>query len=121
MTGAEIRKIIDSHPEYRFFGVRRGKAKKVGQYCALSWDGYLLETIGKKERLNGTCAIMIDTFYDEDEDIEKKVEKNKAYPGEMQYIVAGENMEYGDDEDEIIINNNDMNGRHGARVIEIIG
>ena len=116
---------------YTVYGIRTGKAKRVGQYCALSWDGSLYAE--PNTRLNGTCATVITLGYDrgyesDDPDdvayladqIREAIDLHKDYIGEMTYIVAGERAEYGDDPGEIIINNNHIRRRIGARVIAIL-
>ena len=114
---------------YTVYGIRTGKAKRVGQYCALSYD-WAAET---KTRLRGTCATAIsvgwDRGYESDdpEDIEhladqirEAIELHQDYIGDMTYIVAGERAEYGDDLGEVIINNDNVHRRVGARVIAIL-
>lgn len=114
---------------YTVYGIRTGKAKRVGQYCAMSYD-WTAET---KTRLNGTCATEISRGYDrgyesdDPEDVEylaeqirEALELHQDYTGEMTYIVAGERAEYGDDLGEIIINNNNIHRMVGARVIAIL-
>jgi hypothetical protein len=116
---------------YTVFGIRTGKAKNVGTYCALSFDGS--DYAETNTRLNGTCATGISFGYepgynsDDPEDVEaladmvrKALEKNDGYLGEMVYLVGGERGDYGDDDSEIIINNNDMWRRRGAKVLAII-
>jgi hypothetical protein len=116
---------------YTVYGIRTGKAKRVGTYCALSYDGSDYAT--PNTRLNGTCATEIsygyDRGYDSDdpEDVEyladqirEAIELHQDYIGEMTYIVAGERAEYGDDLGEIIINNNNIHRMVGARVIAIL-
>ena len=116
---------------YTVYGIRTGKAKRVGQYCALSWDGSLYAA--PNTRLNGTCATEIsrgwDRGYESDdpddvahlaEQIREALELHQGYIGEMTYIVAGERAEYGDDPGEVIINNNHIRRRIGARVIAIL-
>lgn len=93
----------------------------VGDWCpdSYSWDYELdcstRETTG--ETLNGACAVEIDTRRlmldgDDDEDvavqIEKAVSQSKkaGYWGEQTLLIAGsDGYEYGDDENEIIIEN----------------
>jgi hypothetical protein len=114
---------------YTVYGIRTGKAKRVGQYCALSYD-WSAET---NTRLNGTCATEISVGWDrayesnDPDDIEhladqirEAIELHQDYIGEMTYIVAGERAEYGDDLGEIIINNHNIHRRVGARVIAIL-
>lgn len=100
----------------------------VGDLCpdSYNWDFELdcstRETTG--EMLNGACAIEIDTRMlmldgDDDEDVVTEIEKsiqqseNAGYWGEQMLLIAGsDGCEYGDDENEIIIEN--------AEVIAII-
>ena len=116
---------------YTVYGIRTGKAKRVGQYCAMSYD-WSAEA-EPNTRLNGTCATEIslgwDRGYESDDpddvahladQIREALELHQGYIGEMTYIVAGERAEYGDDLGEIIINNNHIRRRIGARVIAIL-
>ena len=100
----------------------------VGDWCpdSYSWDYELdcstRETTG--EALNGVCAVEIDTRRlmldgDDDEDVAAEIEKavqqakNAGYWGEQMLLIAGcDGCEYGDDENEIIIEN--------AKVIAIV-
>lgn len=113
---------------FRYFGIRTGKLKKSGQYCACSND---CDEDGDftSKYLNGTCATVIGNidFLDES-DLESAISYNKEMYGwedsvdKMQYIVAGLDAEQGRDDNEIIINNTKglSGGRKGAKVIAII-
>jgi len=108
---------------YRYFGVRNGKAKKVGQYCAISHDWQPGIGIRTSKLLSGTSATVISDI-DDPEAIEEAIKLNteNSYnsDSEMTYIVGGDNAEYGDDADEILINTNTFSRRRGARVIAIL-
>ena len=110
---------------YRFFGVRAGKPKKVGQYCACSWH----EDDFSHYRLPGTSATGIEEIYDyEDpreveEEIEKALEIHKEWSdveAKSMYVVGGDYMEYGHDNGEYVINNHTLTRRRGARVIALL-
>jgi len=110
---------------YRFFGVRAGKPKKVGQYCACSW----YEDDFSHYRLPGTSATGIEEIYDyEDpreveEEIEKALEIHKEWSdveAKSMYVVGGDYMEYGHDNGEYVINNHTLTRRRGARVIALL-
>lgn len=93
----------------------------VGDLCpdSYNWDFELdcstRETTG--ETLNGACAVEIDTSMlmldgDDDEDVAAEIEKavqqseSAGYWGEQMLLIAGsDSCEYGDDENEIIIEN----------------
>lgn len=110
---------------YRFFGVRAGKPKKVGQYCACSW----YEDDFSHYRLPGTSATGIEEINDYDdpeevkEEIEKAIEIHKEWSdieADAMYIVGGDYMEYGHDNGEYVINNHTLTRRRGARVIALL-
>jgi len=136
-TTVDIYSIVDAIQSayrrygYIMYGIRTGKAKRVGQYCALSYD-WSAEA-EPNTRLSGTCATEISRGYDrgyesdDPDDVERLADQirealdlHKDYIGEMTYIVAGERAEYGDDPGEIIINNSHIHRRIGARVIAIL-
>ena len=114
---------------YKYFGVRTGKIKKVGQYCACSND--CDEDGGFTSKyLNGTCATDIGNpdFLCES-DLLRAINYNREMygwqndPNKMQYVVAGIDVNsYGRDDREVIINNTIgfSGNRRGARVIAII-
>lgn len=123
-----IEKMSEAYKKgYRYFGVRSGKAKKEGQYCALSYN-WAEDYEHDNSKLNGTCATFIDFYLDccgvgEEckENIIKAINYNtETYKDDMVYIVAGDCKEYGDDPGETIINTNTWNRRRGAKVIAII-
>lgn len=51
--------------------------------------------------LGGTCAVKFDV--DDEDSISRALELVKIYSGNHLYIIAGDSMEYGNDESEIII------------------
>ena len=110
---------------YRFFGVRAGRPKKVGQYCACSW----YEDDFSHYRLPGTSATGIEEIYDYEDprEVEEKIEKaleiHKEWSdveAKSMYVVGGDYMEYGHDNGEYVINNHTLTRRRGARVIAIL-
>jgi|WetSurMetagenome_2_1015567.scaffolds.fasta_scaffold09980_4 hypothetical protein len=127
---AAIKLAIESG--YYYFGVRTGKDKKVGQYCALSHE-YNENGDITSEILNGTCATGFSiSQYDTDEEIAEAINavvkintesyKHDAYKDNLQYIIAGTDCDKGRDvnEHESIINNSTPFKRKGAKVIAII-
>jgi hypothetical protein len=110
---------------YRFFGVRAGRPKKVGQYCAYSW----YEDDFSHYRLPGTSSTGIGEINDYDdpeevkEEIEKALEIHKEWSdveAKSMYVVGGDYMEYGHDNGEYVINNHTLTRRRGARVIALL-
>ena len=59
--------------------------------------------------LDGTCAVKFNP--DSEEDIQDALEAVKMYSGKNLYIIAGDSVEYGNDEDEIIIEDAAVLGR----------
>ena len=111
--------------QYRIFGVRAGRPKKVGQYCAYSW----YEDDFSHYRLPGTSSTGIEEINDYDdpeevkEEIEKAIEIHKEWSdieADAMYIVGGDNLEYGHDNGEYIINTDTITRHRGARVIAIL-
>ena len=111
--------------QYRIFGVRAGRPKKVGQYCAYSW----YEDDFSHYRLPGTSSTGIEEINDYDdpeevkEEIEKAIEIHKEWSdveADAMYIVGGDNLEYGHDNGEYIINTDPIARHRGARVIAIL-
>ena len=111
--------------QYRIFGVRAGRPKKVGQYCAYSWH----EDDFSHYRLPGTSSTGIEEINDYDdpeevkEEIEKAIEIHKEWSdieADAMYIVGGDNLEYGHDNGEYIINTDTITRHRGARVIAIL-
>ena len=109
--------INEARKNYRYysFAVRTGRKATVGEilensYWYNEYDGVYVE-------LDGVCGTEIeDLWFDGDEyddnQVMEAIERNKVYPGEMQYIIGGRGGEYGNDENEIVI--------PGAEVICII-
>ena len=59
--------------------------------------------------LDGTCAVKFNP--DSEEDIQDALEAVKMYSGKNLYIIAGDSIEYGNDADEIIIEDAVVLGR----------
>lgn len=103
---------------YHFFGIRHladDENYEVDDLCRRSYDWnyeYDCSTYGTDEpqELPGTCAYStgIDVAWDSDEEISEKLEKallgSECYSGRP-VIIAGDNYTYGNDEQEIIIEN----------------
>lgn len=75
--------------------------------CEMEYDDYGHPIQDTEERyLDGTSATNIGQLYlnvDPTEQVEKAVEWQQTYRGKHQYLIAGDEMEYGEDEYEIII------------------
>lgn len=63
--------------------------------------------------LNGTCAVKFNP--DNEDSIESALEAVKIYSGENLYIIAGDSMEYGNDDGEIIIREAEVIGKEKAK------
>nr|DAI19553.1 MAG TPA: hypothetical protein [Caudoviricetes sp.] len=106
--------------KYFRFGIRTDSREfAVGDEmpCSLRWD----DCCPTEEELDGTCATNIywddwTAIEDEIDDIAEGVERalkiQLEHYGNPKYIIAGEDFDYGEDNDEVIIKN--------AVVIEII-
>jgi hypothetical protein len=109
----ELIKLIKER-KYRVIGVRSlcdDEKYNIGDICRYSYEwnhvfdrsAYGYENI----QLNGTCAIntYIDYVYDEDEDIIDKIEATyeRAYWKDDVVLIAGYCWEYGEDDNEVII------------------
>ncbi len=100
--------------KFRIIGVRSlcdDEEYNIGDICRYSYDWnhvYDRSTYGYENvQLNGTCAIntFIDYVWDEDEEIVEKIEAayEKAYWKEEVVLIAGNKWEYGEDDNEVII------------------
>ncbi|MSA01014.1 hypothetical protein GKG47_06020 [Lactonifactor sp. BIOML-A3] len=110
---------------YAFIGIRHmadDENYQKGDCCRNSYDwDYVVDCstydTESPVELPGTCAYdtRIDLGWDEPEEIQEKLEKalreSSVYFGEA-IVIGGDRMEYGNDEEEIIIN--------GAMVIEVL-
>ena len=63
--------------------------------------------------LDGTCAVKFDP--DDENSIIAALETVKMYSGKNLYIIAGDSMEYGNDEREIIIREAEVIGKEKAK------
>lgn len=111
-----IEKIMNSN--YGYIGIRHladDEVYEIGDICRNSYywdyenDCSSYETIGAE--LDGTCAVdtKIELEWDDMEEIEKKLEaalefSTKHYVGDIA-IIGGNRMDYGYDDNEIIIEN----------------
>lgn len=106
---------IDTIKKYKAIGIRgltRDENYKIGDICRPSYQWDYENDIStydteNPETLSGTCAtnIGIDTFFDDDAEILEKINntmRNFNYMGKMA-LIAGNDYEYGADENEIII------------------
>ena len=116
-----MQKIIEAKDNgYRYFGIRTGKAAEIGEELECSHDWDYENDCESEDLLDGTCAtgfngsLWFDGEEEDDELVEQAIALNKKrYSGDMQYVIAGYDSEYGNDEQEVII--------LGATVIAIIG
>ena len=113
-------KIIEAKNNgYRYFGIRTGRVAEIGEELECSHGWNYENDCESEELLDGTCATGFNgsLWFDGEEDdelVEQAIALNKKrYGGDMQYVIAGYDSEYGNDEQEVIIS--------GATVIAIIG
>lgn len=130
MTVQEIQEICKK-TEYEYFGLRADNKKyNIGEICENSHQLFqdpdfdengdlIFPYISNTEspyygyydagELDGTCAV---GFNPEDENsIKNAVESVRMYDGKNIYIIAGYDIEYGNDEGEIIITEAEVIGR----------
>lgn len=134
MTVQEIQKIC-KNSEYEYFGLRADDLDyQIGDICNDSHqlfqdpdfdeDGELIyPSIEDTEspyygfydagELDGTCAVKFDP--DDENSILAALETVKMYSGKNLYIIAGNSMEYGNDEGEIIIREAEVIGKEKAK------
>lgn len=113
---------------FNYVGLRiTDKKMNIGATDRLSTDlSEYSDNYGGK--LNGTSTVGMDIQMNETwetkEELTKAIEQARktGYIGKSShmYIVGGENGSYGDDPGELIINNNDMQRRRGAKVIYML-
>ena len=124
MTAQEIQKLCEES-EYWYFGIRADYMKySIGDECETSHQLYqdpqyaddayselLFPRVLDPQspyyglydagELNGTCALGFDP---EDLDsIEEMLKRADNYPGDRVHVIGGNRIEYGEDENEIII------------------
>ena len=111
-----IRKITEEN--YKWIGIRHladDENYAVGDFCRNSYDWDYVSDRSSYEsedpiELPGTCAYdtRIDSNWDDDEEIEEKILKaiseSSCYSGKIA-VIAGNSAEYGNDPEEIIIEN----------------
>lgn len=106
--------ITKANGEYGFthFGVRTGRIAEIGEELERSHNWNHEDDCFGEDFLPGTCATGIGyLWYDgeaeDEEEIENAIAKHKEnnYDGEMTYIIAGKESEYGEDDGELIIKN----------------
>lgn len=111
-----IRKITEEN--YKWIGIRHlaeDENYTVGDFCRNSYDWDYENDCSSYDaenpiELDGTCAYdtRIDSNWDDDEEIEEKILKaiseSDCYSGRIA-IIAGNYAEYGNDPEEIIIEN----------------
>ena len=111
-----IRKITEEN--YKWIGIRHlaeDENYTVGDFCRNSYDWDYENDRSSYEsdepiELPGTCAYntRIESGWDEDEEIESKIRKSVSesacYSGKIA-VIAGNSAEYGNDPEEIIIEN----------------
>ncbi len=100
--------------KFRVIGIRSlcsDEKYNIGDICRCSYDWNHVHDRSTYEyenvMLNGTCAINteIDYYWDEDEEMVEKIEATyeKAYWKEEVVLIAGYQWEYGEDDNEVII------------------
>lgn len=122
MTIEEIKKICEKS-DFSYFGLRADDMEyQIGDICNNShqlfqdpifddFGSLLYPAVDDPENpyygyydageLDGTCAIKFDP--EDESSIMNALETMKMYSGMNLYIIAGDSVEYGNDEDEIII------------------
>lgn len=109
MTQKILEALIESNYNYRYYGLRSTNGKyEVGQELHSSVDSSDDGIENGEPELDGTCATGFGYLaFDEDdtEEIEKALEINSGYKQNHLYLIAGNDVEYGEDEQEIIISN----------------
>lgn len=97
---------------YRYFGIRGDNTEfEIGTELESSCDWDYENDCQSEEKLAGTCATKIEgLWFDGEEDDIETITKAFAYHGKTyQYthttIIAGDDMEYGADENETLIKN----------------
>lgn len=113
---ALIKKITEEN--YKWIGIRHlaeDENYTFGDFCRNSYDWDYVSDRSSYEsedpiELPGTCAYNtgIDSVWDDDDEIEEKILKaiseSSCYSGEIA-VIAGNSAEYGNDPEEIIIEN----------------
>jgi hypothetical protein len=113
MKYEDVIKLIKER-KFRVIGIRSlcdDEKYNIGDICRYSYAWNHVNdrsTYGYENvMLNGTCAINteIDYYWDEDEEIVEKIEVSyeKAYWKEEVVLIAGYQWEYGEDDNEVII------------------
>lgn len=105
---AIAQRLVDEN--HYFIGVRADDRKyNVGDKCELSKDWDYENDCYSDEYLDGTCATeVLNNWNDVDdvaENLKNAIEFNKRYRSKYQYIIVGNGIERGMDENEVIIKN----------------
>jgi len=109
----EIMEIIEKSQKYNYIGARglcSDENYKIGDFARNSKDWDFEDDCSSSEDLNGSCAIeiVISSIFDTDDEIEEKinsaVEVARGY-GKRVAILCSNEADYGDDENEIVMNN----------------
>ena len=130
MTVDEIKKICEESG-YGYFGLRADDMEyELGDICESSRQlfqdpdfdeegGLIYPAIEDPEspyygfydagELDGTCAVKFDP--DDESSIRAALDTVKMYSGNNLYIIAGDSMEYGNDDSEIIIRDAEVIGK----------
>lgn len=96
--------------EYNVYGIRTDNREyQIGDIVADShaWDAEHFRPF-ENEFYDGACATGFDMLWYDDDDMEtvkKALKVQENYRGEHQYLIAGMSFEYGNDKDEVIIEN----------------
>ena len=103
MNIQQIKEAIESAPFWaNYFGLRMSHTPvEVGSELDNSFDWDYENDVSSDEELNGTCAIAIDKFA-EDEEIQEALNMIAQYDGQL-CLIAGTSQEFGADQNEVII------------------
>ena len=106
----------------KYTGVRFDTCKtkrRIGATVPCSWDWGYEEETGKKRRLDGTCAVNIIndgdfSYFENIEEAEvaiaKAIDTCEGYDYNHIYIISGTGESYGNDDNEVIIENAEVIG-----------
>lgn len=130
MTAAEIKRICEES-DFSYFGIRADDMEyQIGDICNNShqlfqdpifddFGNLLYPAVEDPEspyygyydagELDGTCAVKFNP--DSEEDIQDALEVAKMYSGKNLYIIAGDSIEHGNDDGEIIIREAEVIGK----------
>lgn len=107
MSEKILKALIENGYKYRYYGLRtEDRDLQVDDEVGNSRDTYWEND--EELLLDGACATGFGyLWFDEDDmdEVEKAIQIQKSYQGAHQYLIAGDDADYGSDEAEIIIRN----------------